>query len=540
MKKIKQIVVGGMILALLVRSITLSTVDVSAMEITSATTISEDLVESIIVSTPNNGMADNVILTIDDGVNVSGNIDCGSIYTNEGDTVTIYNYGTIAGVVTASEGMVFDNYGQITKLNITTGDVTLYGGIIDELLVDGGSLEMQGSVINSTATFNNSSGIIGNGYTLYVNAGLNMNTTQATTLPIAVGTDTYITPIYDVTVRMDGCGEFFIPAGTTAAKFGELFSCSITGAGLDMNFGRMMGNSSMTGGNYSVFTNTGILPLSVEIGSLDSDYYTISADRSSGDVLNPSEALVLDIDTKPGLASGTYSDTVELELSGFLYTVHISHEFVETSGSAFIFDGTVGENDFYTSDVTISAGDGFSIAYSQSTDFVKSLTFYDGEYEIFLDAKHDATGTLMEQNCRYVFTIDTKAPVIKGVENGKEYYTEAQELTVSDAHLGAVTINSEPIGMVDDTLVLSSNQGVEVYEVVAKDMAGNKTTVNVIVLAEWVQSGVVPCDTTISLQDEYEYNFGKGTYNVEGDTTSYAGGGNFYVRGDGKYTFTKE
>lgn len=540
MKKIKQIVVGGMILALLVRSITLSTVDVSAMEITSATTISEDLVESIIVSTPNNGMADNVILTIDDGVNVSGNIDCGSIYTDEGDTVTIYNYGTIAGVVRASEGMVFDNYGQITKLNITTGDVTLYGGTIDELLVDGGSLEMQGSVINSTATFNNSSGIIGNGYTLYVNAGLNMNTTQATTLPIAVGTDTYITPTYDVTVRMDGCGEFFIPAGTTAAKFGELFSCSITGAGLDMNFGRMMGNSSMTGGNYTVFTNTGILPLSVEIGSLDSDYYTISADHSSGDVLNPSEALVLDIDTKPGLASGTYSDTVELELSGFLYTVHISHEFVETSGSAFIFDGTVGDNDFYTSDVTISAGDGFSIAYSQSTDFVKSLTFYDGEYEIFLDAKHDATGTLMEQNCRYVFTIDTKAPVIKGVENGKEYYTEAQELTVSDAHLGAVTINLEPIGMVDDTLVLSSNQGVEVYEVVAKDMAGNKTTVKVVVLAEWVQSGVVPCDTTISLQDEYEYNFGKGTYNVEGDTTSYAGGGSFYVRGDGKYTFTKE
>lgn len=540
MKKIKQIVVGGMILALLVRSITLSTVDVSAMEITSATTISEDLVESIIVSTPNNGMADNVILTIDDGVNVSGNIDCGSIYTDEGDTVTIYNYGTIAGVVRASEGMVFDNYGQITKLNITTGDVTLYGGTIDELLVDGGSLEMQGSVINSTATFNNSSGIIGNGYTLYVNAGLNMNTTQATTLPIAVGTDTYITPTYDVTVRMDGCGEFFIPAGTTAAKFGELFSCSITGAGLDMNFGRMMGNSNMTGGNYTVFTNTGILPLSVEIGSLDSDYYTISADHSSGDVLNPSEALVLDIDTKPGLASGTYSDTVELELSGFLYTVHISHEFVETSGSAFIFDGTVGENDFYTSDVTISAGDGFSIAYSQSTDFVKSLTFYDGEYEIFLDAKHDATGTLMEQNCRYVFTIDTKAPVIKGVENGKEYYTEAQELTVSDAHLGAVTINSEPIGMVDDTLVLSSNQGVEVYEVVAKDMAGNKTTVKVVVLAEWVQSGVVPCDTTISLQDEYEYNFGKGTYNVEGDTTSYAGGGSFYVRSDGKYTFTKE
>lgn len=458
MKKIKPIIISGMIVALFMKSMSLSLVDVMAMEITSSTTISSDLVEDILVGTPLDGVVDTITITIENGVNVSGNISISNVYVDEGDSVTIINYGTIAGNVTIEDGVTFVNYGHVTKLNTTDGDATLYGGYIDELLVDSnGTLQLEGNTITGTTTFNENSVTTGNGSTLYVSAGLNMNTTQSESVPIILGTDTFITPTYDVTVRMDGCGEFFIPAGTTAAKFGELFSCSITGAGLDMNFGRMMGNSSMTGGNYSVFTNTGILPLPVEIGSLDSDYYTISADHSSGDVLNPSEALVLDIDTKPGLASGTYSDTVELELSGFLYTVHISHEFVETSGSAFIFDGTVGDNDFYTSDVTISAGDGFSIAYSQSTDFVKSLTFYDGEYEIFLDAKHDATGTLMEQNCRYVFTIDTKAPVIKGVENGKEYYTEAQELTVSDAHLGAVTINSEPIGMVDDTLVLSSN-----------------------------------------------------------------------------------
>ncbi len=48
MNKIKPIIVGGMVLALLVKSIPLSMVDVFVMEITSSTTISSDLVEDIL------------------------------------------------------------------------------------------------------------------------------------------------------------------------------------------------------------------------------------------------------------------------------------------------------------------------------------------------------------------------------------------------------------------------------------------------------------------------------------------------------------
>ena len=36
------------------------------------------------------------------------------------------------------------------------------------------------------------------------------------------------------------------------------------------------------------------------------------------------------------------------------------------------------------------------------------------------------------------------------------------------------------------------------------------------------------------------YSFGDGTWQVEGDTTSYAGGRSFYVKKDGEYTFTKK
>ena len=41
------------------------------------------------------------------------------------------------------------------------------------------------------------------------------------------------------------------------------------------------------------------------------------------------------------------------------------------------------------------------------------------------------------------------------------------------------------------------------------------------------------------LNKEYSYNFGGGTWQVEGDSTSYAGGNTFYVGEDGEYSFTK-
>lgn len=483
MNKIKPIIVGGIVLALVVKSVFLSTVDVFAMEITSSTTISSDLVEDILVSTSLDGAEDKITITIEDGVNVSGNISIGNVYVAEKDSVTIINYGTIAGNVTLKEGVSFVNYGTVTKLNTTDGEATLYGGYIDELLVDSfGTLQVEGDTMIATASFNDNSVTTGNGSVLYVSAGLNMNGIQSDEVPIVVEAETYITSGMEVVVSKEGCGNFYIPQGTVTAKFCELFSCEISGAGLDANMGMMIGDSSMTGGNYTVFTNTGILPLTLIAKDLESDYYDFTIEYASGVMVQPSESAKIQFKNKKGLSSGSYTDAIEFTLAGFKYTLTVSHEFIETSGNSFIFNGTVGENDFYTSDVTISAGEGFSIAYAQSTDFVKSLTFSDGEYEIFLDAKHDATGTLLEQNQRYAFTIDTKAPVIKGVENGKEYYTDAHELTVSDAYLGAVTINSEPIGMVDDTLVLSSNQGVEVYEVVAKDMAGNKTSVKITVL----------------------------------------------------------
>ena len=383
MKKIKPIIVGGMVLALLVRSIPLSTVDVSAMEITSSTTISQDVTEIITVGTTSNGTSDEIIITIEDGVNIS-DINCGDVYLAEGDTVTIINYGTVEGA-SISEGVSFVNYGTVTQLFSNNGNITLYDGCyINDLMVEAGTLQVMGNSTTEYATFAGDLVTTGNGAALYVNKGLRMDTTQSESVPIIVGTDTNITPTYDVTVGMDGCGEFFIPKGTATAKFGELYACEITVSGLDANLGRMMGDSSMTGGNYTVFTNTGSLPLTVDIGSLDSAYYDFTTEHSTGDVLNPSESMVINFSNKKGLASGSYTDSIELALSGFQYTLTVSHEFIEIPNNPIIFSGTVGDNDFYISDVIITAAEGFSIAYVNSGDYVKSLTFYEGENEPYI------------------------------------------------------------------------------------------------------------------------------------------------------------
>lgn len=69
---------------------------------------------------------------------------------------------------------------------------------------------------------------------------------------------------------------------------------------------------------------------------------------------------------------------------------------------------------------------------------------------------------------------DTTAPAVKGVKNGKTYYT-TQKVTVTDKNLAAVTLNGEPV---TGEITLDGDQKTT-YTIVATDKAGNTTTVTV-------------------------------------------------------------
>ena len=79
-------------------------------------------------------------------------------------------------------------------------------------------------------------------------------------------------------------------------------------------------------------------------------------------------------------------------------------------------------------------------------------------------------------------TIDTTAPVISGIEDGKAY-CRSQTITVTDVNLSHVTINGIREASISDegVFTLSVSTANSKKKVVAYDKAGNTTTYNVIV-----------------------------------------------------------
>ena len=78
------------------------------------------------------------------------------------------------------------------------------------------------------------------------------------------------------------------------------------------------------------------------------------------------------------------------------------------------------------------------------------------------------------------------------------------------------------------------------YEIVITDLAGNEKKLKFIVASEWVKKGVVPTGESVSLISDYEYKLGEGSWQLEGDATSYNGNITFYVVEEGEYVFSQQ
>ena len=55
-----------------------------------------------------------------------------------------------------------------------------------------------------------------------------------------------------------------------------------------------------------------------------------------------------------------------------------------------------------------------------------------------------------------------------------------------------------------------------------------------------MEQGVIPTGENVCLMEDYEYTLGDGTWQVEGDFTSYNGNTTFYVGSEGEYIFIQQ
>lgn len=216
--------------------------------------------------------------------------------------------------------------------------------------------------------------------------------------------------------------------------------------------------------------------------------------------------------------------------------------YLPTPERAYSLNGTQGEKGYYTSSVTVVPAEGYLIADALDGDYAENLILTQDMEAGQIYLKKQATGEKTDGIAREAVLIDQKIPAITAVKDGETYYKDSVQVVISDKNLSRIQINDDNIVVkgTEMTFTLSSNHGSEDYQIIARDVAGNETKVSLTVAAPWMKKGIIPTGELIRLKSDRAYSFGDGTWQVEGDTTSYAGGRSFYVKKDGEYTFTKK
>ena len=221
-------------------------------------------------------------------------------------------------------------------------------------------------------------------------------------------------------------------------------------------------------------------------------------------------------------------------------TTDFSIKYLETPEPPYTLVGTKGENGYYTSNVVVKPAKGYMISTELNGTYVESLTIQNsqsGTVFYLRNASGECTGALRLETIK----IKKQTPKLS-LENGKTYYGDSVDLVIKDACLEQVYLNGvlQNLNGTELILQLGSNNGKKKYEITAVDVAGNKKTILVTVAAAWMKTGIIPEGVPVNLETGNGYKLGTGNWKVAGDSTSYSGGTDFYVKKDGSYTFGKQ
>ena len=221
-------------------------------------------------------------------------------------------------------------------------------------------------------------------------------------------------------------------------------------------------------------------------------------------------------------------------------TTDFSIRYLETPEPPYTLVGTKGENGYYTSNVVVKPAKGYMISTELNGTYVEPLTIQNsqsGTVFYLRNASGERTGALRLETIK----IKKQTPKLS-LENGKTYYGDSQKLVIQDDYLSQVYVNGvlQNLDGTEFVLQLGSNNGKKKYEITAVDVAGNKKTILVTVAAAWMKTGIIPEGVLVNLETGNGYKLGNGNWKVAGDSTSYSGGTEFYVKKDGSYTFGKQ
>lgn len=177
-----------------------------------------------------------------------------------------------------------------------------------------------------------------------------------------------------------------------------------------------------------------------------------------------------------------------------------------------------------------------SLAWTEIVSSGGILLPGDGSYVLYVKAGEGENVTYKRSGG---IVVDTKAPVISGVEDGKTYQ-EGTEFQVEDVNLESIFVNDQPVALKEDgKYQVTAKDNSTSCVIKAKDKAGNETNCSITVAGKSLEGDTISGSGTYSLKANTPYKLDGGNWSVQGSKTVYRGGSTFYVKTDGDYTFWK-
>ena len=257
--------------------------------------------------------------------------------------------------------------------------------------------------------------------------------------------------------------------------------------------------------------------------------------------------------TKAGkyIARATVPETSVFESSSC--TAEFTISYLNAPETAFTPEGTEGNNGYFTSDVELKAPEGYKISDTLGGEYKETIPYSDTLTTIYLKRNDGALTSAITISKKP--KIDKAAPEITtsegNLETNTSIYTSDLVITVDDKNLKSLKVNKDYIDLTKDgnILTLSPGYGIKKFTITAEDEAGNKTVIEITLIAEWLKTRIIIPDVALPLDIEENYNLDDGTWTVTvtdpstgepvEDKTVYNGNMAVYVNESGDYTFTK-
>ena len=223
--------------------------------------------------------------------------------------------------------------------------------------------------------------------------------------------------------------------------------------------------------------------------------------------------------------------------------------YLETPDKLAYLDGKDGDKGWFRSEVKIKAPTGYEISTTLTGTYSTSIDWSDKITKLYYRRTSDGA-TTDGINFNPDAKIDGDAPSVNfegalkvNSEKKVSVFLDEMTFTIVDDNLYEVTVDGvkQTVSHGRCEIKLAAGTDTETLKVVAKDEAGNTYEFTIELSPQWMETNTMPVGRKVTLKSNIAYSFASGSdYMIDNDDTVYAGGNQFYVKGNMSCTISQK